>query len=88
MVKLQLLPLGSALHERLALQGEKEKKKRREKTTYQHKRLSIRELVLDDLDNSQDTSTYLLSRVSMIVCTHPQHYNLRKKKEKKKRVQG
>lgn len=44
--------------------------------TYQHKRLSIGELVLDDLDNRHDTATYLLSRVSMIVCTHPQHYNL------------
>lgn len=50
------------------------------KKTYQYKCLGIRELVLDDLDNSHDAATDLLSSVSMIVCTHPQHYNLKKTK--------
>lgn len=51
------------------------------KKTYQYKCLGIRELVLDDLDNSHDAATDLLGSVSMIVCTHPQHYNLKKKQK-------
>lgn len=39
----------------------------------------MRELVLDDLDNSQDASTDLFSSMTMIVSAYPQHHNLHKK---------
>lgn len=49
--------------------------------TYEHDRVGMRELVLDDLDNWQDASTDLLRRVPMVVGAHPQHYNLQTTKE-------
>lgn len=44
--------------------------------TYQHKRLCIRELVLDDLNYGQDAVADLLRIVTMIVSAYPQHNNL------------
>lgn len=49
--------------------------------TYEHDRVGMRELVLDDLDNWQDASTDLLRRVPVVVGAHPQHYNLQTTKE-------
>lgn len=43
---------------------------------YQHKRLCIRELVLDDLNYGQDAVADLLRIVTMIVRAYPQHNNL------------
>lgn len=43
---------------------------------YQHKRLCIRELVLDDLNYGQDAVADLLRIVAMIVSAYPQHNNL------------
>lgn len=42
----------------------------------------MRELVLDDLDNSHDAFADLFSSVTMIVSPYPQHYNLQQKKNK------
>lgn len=43
---------------------------------YQHKRLCMRELVLDDLNYGQDAVADLLRIVTMIVSAHPQHHDL------------
>lgn len=40
----------------------------------------MRELVLDDLDNSHDAFADLFGSVTMIVSAYPQHYNLQQKK--------
>lgn len=50
--------------------------------TYKYKRVSLGELVLDDLDNSHDASTDLLRTVAMIVSANPEHNNLQQQKRK------
>lgn len=50
--------------------------------TYKYKCPGMRELVLDDLDNSHDAFADLFSSVTMIVSPYPQHYNLQQKKNK------
>lgn len=54
--------------------------------TYKYKRPGMGELVLDDLDNSHDTSTDLFSSLTMIVSAYPQHYNLQQQKKRKERM--
>lgn len=49
---------------------------------YQHKRLCMRELVLDDLNYGQDAVADLLRIVTMIVSAHPQHNNLQNQQNK------
>lgn len=49
---------------------------------YQHKRLCVRELVLDDLNYGQDAVADLLRTVTMIVSAYPQHNDLENQQNK------
>lgn len=52
--------------------------------TYKYKGPGMRELVLDDLDNSHDAFADLFGSVTMIVSAYPQHYNLQTNNNKKR----